>query len=79
MNLNRRSGRIILNVAALAATVLVTTTAHGRNQAYRVLYDFGRSQTDGFNPVGVPAVAKNGDLYGVTARGEPTITERSSS
>jgi uncharacterized repeat protein (TIGR03803 family) len=34
-----------------------------------VLYDFGQGKSDGWNPVGVPAVAKNGDLYGITVGG----------
>jgi uncharacterized repeat protein (TIGR03803 family) len=34
-----------------------------------VLYDFGQEKSDGWNPWGVPAVAKNGDLYGVTVGG----------
>jgi len=36
---------------------------------YRVIYDFGRKSSDGWAPVGLLALAKNGDLYGVTESG----------
>jgi hypothetical protein len=73
MNLRRRSGRIVLISATLIAIVLFPRTANAQGQAYRVLYKFGHSFSDGWFPVGVPAVAKNGDLYGVTNAGGTTI------
>ena len=67
MKINRRS-RIVLILTTLAATVLLTSTARAQNKSYWVLYDF-QGGSDGFNPSGPPAVAKNGDLYGGTFDG----------
>src|ERR1700722_18186287 len=62
-----RPHRIIVTWVILA-TILSTTTAHAQNKSYWVLYDFGQEKSDGWNP-SPPAVAKNGDLYGVTGGG----------
>ncbi len=69
MKLSGRSGRMVLILTTLAATVLLTATAHGQNKAYQQIYEFGRQRTDGWEPEGTLAVAKNGDLYGVTTSG----------
>lgn len=68
MKLRRQSGRGIFTLA-LVAVVLLGGVTRARGQAYRVIYEFGHSYSDGWFPVGVPAVAKNGDLYGVTMYG----------
>jgi len=66
MKLRKQSG-VVLALATLIAIILLGSTADA--QAYRVIYDFGQGSSDGWLPVGVPAIAKNGDLYGVTASG----------
>src|ERR1700733_8473667 len=68
MKPNWRSGRIVLILTALMAAVLLGGTANA-SDAYRVIYDFGHDSQDGWAPNGLPAVAKNGDLYGVTESG----------
>jgi uncharacterized repeat protein (TIGR03803 family) len=69
MKLSGRSDRVILTLAVLAAAVLCEATAHAQSKSYWVLYEFGQEKSDGWQPVGAPAVAKNGDLYGVTGGG----------
>ena len=69
MELCRQSRKLILMMAALVAIVLLGGAANARGQAYRVIYDFGYISSDGWFPVGIPALAKNGDLYGVTHSG----------
>jgi hypothetical protein len=66
MKLRKQAG-VVLKLATLIALVLLGSTADA--QAYRVIYDFGYASSDGWLPVGVPVVAKNGDLYGVTESG----------
>jgi hypothetical protein len=65
MKLRKQSG-VVLALAALIAIVLSGTTANA--QAYRVIHNF-QGSSDGWGPVGVPAIAKNGDLFGVTNGG----------
>jgi len=67
--LRRQSRKVVLILAALVAVVLLGGTADAGGQAYRVIYDFGYISSDGWFPVGIPALAKNGDLYGVTHSG----------
>jgi uncharacterized repeat protein (TIGR03803 family) len=69
MKINRHSGKITVILAALIVTTLSGGAAHAKDRAYQVLHDFGQGNSDGWLPVGVPAVAKNGDLYGVTVGG----------
>jgi uncharacterized repeat protein (TIGR03803 family) len=69
VKLCRQSRKLILMMAALVATVLLGGTADAGGQAYRVIYDFGQKCPSPSWPVGIPAVAKNGDLYGVTEGG----------
>src|SRR5579864_9298503 len=66
MKLRKQSG-VVLTLATLIAIVLLGSTADA--QAYRVIYDFGQKCPSPSWPVGIPAVAKNGDLYGVTEGG----------
>jgi len=66
MKLRKQSG-VVLALATLIAIVMSTCAANA--QVYRVIYEFGQGSSDGWLPVGVPAIAKNGDLYGVTASG----------
>jgi hypothetical protein len=61
MKLRTRSGRIVLILATLLNIVLSTGAAQARNRAYQVIHKF-QGGTDGWHPVGVPAVAKHGDL-----------------
>jgi len=65
MKLRRQSGRGIFTLA-LVAVVLLGGAIRARGQAYRVIHDFRGWPDDGCEIVGVPAVANNGDLYGVT-------------
>jgi uncharacterized repeat protein (TIGR03803 family) len=55
-------------LATLIASVTLGARANARDDAYRVIYDF-QGSADGWEPVGVLAVAKDGDLYGVTEAG----------
>jgi uncharacterized repeat protein (TIGR03803 family) len=70
VKLRRQSRRAVLTLAALLAVILLKGTANAAD-TYRVIYDFGHSSSDGWLPVGVPAVARNGDLLGVTYAGGP--------
>jgi len=69
VKLRRQSRKVIFMLAALVAIVLLGGAVNARGQSYRVIYDFGRTSADGWFPAAVPAVAKNGDLYGVTVSG----------
>lgn len=53
----------------LSVMVAFGDFAQARGRAYRIIYDFGQGSSDGWWPIGVPAVDKNGDLYGTTAQG----------
>jgi hypothetical protein len=55
-------------VAALTTLVVLGGPATALGNSYRVIYNF-KGSADGWGPMGVPAVAKNGDLYGVTNGG----------
>jgi len=70
MKLSKQSGRGILRMTILVAFALLGGVGKARSQDYRVIYDFGQG-SDGWHPVGVPAVTKNGDLLGVTNAGGP--------
>jgi uncharacterized repeat protein (TIGR03803 family) len=65
MKLRKQSG-VVLALATLVAIVLPGGTANA--QSYRVIHNF-QGSLDGWEPFGVPAIAKNGDLYGVTVGG----------
>jgi len=66
MKLSKHSGQVILMLATLIAIGLLGGTASA--ETYRVIHNF-QGTSDGWGPMGVPAVAKNGDLYGVTLGG----------
>jgi uncharacterized repeat protein (TIGR03803 family) len=66
---SKRARQVVLMLAILVAIVLPSGPANAWGQSYRVIYDFGHTSSNGWFPVGVPAVAKNGDLYGVTESG----------
>ena len=68
MKLTKQSGRVAVALATLAAIMLLADLASAAD-TYRVIYDFGQGCSLGSEPVGLPAVAKNGDLYGVTEGG----------
>ena len=68
MKLCRQSRRVVLVLAVLVAVIPLRVTANAVD-TYRVIYDFGQGCPSAWEPVGIPAVAKNGDLYGVTAGG----------
>ena len=72
MKLSRHASTVLLSLGTLAATILSGGTAQARNRAYQVIHKF-QGGIDGWFPVGVPAVAKNGDLYGVTNGGGTSI------
>jgi uncharacterized repeat protein (TIGR03803 family) len=63
----KRQPRVVLTLATLIAIVLLGNAAAA--QTYRVIHDFGQGCPSAWRPVGLPAVAKNGDLYGVTSGG----------
>jgi len=65
MKLKRRF-RVIL--AMVAALVLLGGVAVAKDRAYRVIHNF-QGSSDGWKPLGVPAAAKNDDLYGTTNYG----------
>lgn len=44
-------------------------TSPGGAWAERVLWNFGQTSGDGFNPVGAVVIGAGGGLYGVTAEG----------
>src|SRR6202030_1876360 len=68
MKLSRQSGRAALALATFIAVVVLGGVANAKDGAYRVIHDF-QGSSDGWGPVGVPAAAKSGDLYGVTKGG----------
>jgi len=68
LKLNRFLSRVALALATFAAAVAVGGAAHARDAAYQVIYEF-QGSSDGWAPVALPAIAKNGDLYGVTYGG----------
>jgi len=53
-------------VAIFTTLVMLGAAAAAEGSAYRVIHTFRGWPDDGCEAVGVPAVAKNGDLYGVT-------------
>jgi hypothetical protein len=67
LKLNRHSGRVVLTLAKVVAIVLLAGRANAL--PYHVIYDFGQVCPGGWDPIAVPAAAKNGDLYGVTEGG----------
>jgi uncharacterized repeat protein (TIGR03803 family) len=69
MKLSAHSVNAVLRLATLIAVGLLGGTADAGGQAYRVIYDFGQKCPSPSWPVGIPAVAKNGNLYGVTEGG----------
>jgi uncharacterized repeat protein (TIGR03803 family) len=66
MRFRMRFGLFI--VFALTAIVACAGKAHAADRKYRTLYAF-QGGTDGWFPVGVPAVDKDGNLYGTTQNG----------
>ena len=68
MQPSRQSVEVVLSSATLAAIMLLGGLASAAD-TYRVIYDFGRKSSDGWDPVGLLALAKNGDFYGVTESG----------
>jgi len=64
----KRSSKAIL-VTVFASLVMLGGTAHAKDGVYQVIHNFSGYPDDGWEPVGVPAVAKNGDLYGATTGG----------
>jgi uncharacterized repeat protein (TIGR03803 family) len=67
MNL-RRSPRKLLLALTLLAIVTLGSAASAHGQRYRTIYRF-QGGKDGFEPIGLPAVDKDGNLYGVTIEG----------
>ena len=67
MKLRRQSARVVVALALISSPSLggVANAA----DTYRVIYDFGLKSSDGWAPVGLLALAKNGDFYGVTESG----------
>lgn len=63
LKLKRRAIAILL--AIVTTLVILGGAANAKDRAYRVIHNFHGS-SDGWDPRGVPAVAKNGGLYGVT-------------
>jgi len=55
-------------LATLIAVAILTDAANAAEHGYRTIYRF-RGGNDGWFPTGVPAVDKNGNLYGTTIDG----------
>ena len=68
MKLSRHYGRAFSSLAALVAVLFSGGVARAQNRAYQTIHEF-QGGSDGSFPSGVPAVAKNGELYGVTENG----------
>src|SRR5579863_2234157 len=66
--LTRYSIRVFSVVMILVVVALLPDVASAGNSGYRTLYRF-QGGSDGWGPVGVPAVDKEGNLYGVTNMG----------
>src|SRR5271170_183784 len=66
LKLKRRATAIL--VAIFATLLVLGGVANAKDRAYCVIHNF-RGYSDGTEPVGVPAAAKNGDLYGTTTYG----------
>jgi len=62
-------GKLALTLATLLAINMLGGLADAQDGGYRIIHDFGQRAHDGWDPIGLPAVAKNGDLYGVTFGG----------
>jgi len=67
MKLHGHFGKVILT-ATLAAVVVLGGSVQAWGRAYKVIHNF-QGTSDGWGPMGVPAAAKSGDLYGVTLGG----------
>jgi uncharacterized repeat protein (TIGR03803 family) len=65
LKLNSFLSSVALALATFIAVVMLGGAASARDGAYRVIYKF-QGSSDGCEPVSLPAVGKNGDLYGVT-------------
>ena len=61
----KRNGGTVLFVT-FTALVMSGWATSALGSSYRVIHNFTGGPDDGCQPLGVPAVAKNGDLYGVT-------------
>jgi len=68
MKRNWHSNSLIFALAALIAMLMLTGAANAADHGYRTIYRF-KGGNDGWEPSGIPAVGKNGNLFGVTARG----------
>jgi uncharacterized repeat protein (TIGR03803 family) len=65
----RKGSRILaLALHVVAALAVLVSAAVCGDTRYRTIYKF-RGIPNGWDAIGVPAVAKNGDLYGVTGYG----------
>ena len=60
--------RMVFAVVTLAAVVVSPKPASAGSSTYRTVYRF-QGGSDGWLPAGVPAVDKDGNLYGVTSMG----------
>lgn len=69
MKFSGHSAGVILMLATMIAIVTLGSTTHARDQPFRTIYNFHQGSSDGWFPSGVPAVDKNGNLYGVTVEG----------
>jgi len=68
MKVSRFPNRLLFVLLIPTAVVAFGGVANARDRAYRTIYTF-QGGNDGWTPIGVPAVDKNGDLYGATADG----------
>ena len=68
MKFSRYPARVFAVLVTLAAVVLLPELASAGDPAFRTLYGF-QGGADGWLPLGVPAVDKEGNLYGVTNMG----------
>ncbi len=68
MKPNQHSHLVMFLLATLIAVAILTGAANAAEHGYRTIYRF-QGGSDGWTPIGLPAVDKNGDLYGATADG----------
>jgi uncharacterized repeat protein (TIGR03803 family) len=68
MKVRRSPRKLALALVAFSFLFSIDSVASARGQSYRTLYRF-QGGNDGFEPFGVPAVDKDGNLYGVTNMG----------
>jgi uncharacterized repeat protein (TIGR03803 family) len=68
MKFSRSLAKLPLAFLTLVASVVLTNTTSAADHGYRTIYRF-KGGNDGWDPLSIPTVDKDGNLYGTTARG----------